>query len=59
GSFDKAYPHADKTQAYEILGGTLRHEFRHHMESLAGIFNSSSLKAEDEREKQEYIERRG
>ncbi|MBO4368106.1 MAG: hypothetical protein J5859_05280 [Clostridia bacterium] len=59
GSFDKAYPHADKTQAYEILRGTLRHEFRHHMESLAGISNSSSLKAEDEREKQEYIERHG
>ncbi len=59
GSFDRVYPHADRKQAYEILRGTLRHEFRHHMESLAGISNSSSLKAEDEREKQEYIERHG
>ncbi len=57
GSFDRVYPHADAGQAREILRGTLRHEFRHHLESIGGIHNSSSLEAEDEREKQEYLSR--
>ena len=57
GSFDRVYPHADTAQATELLRGILRHEFRHHMESLGGIHNSSSLEAEDEREKQAYLAR--
>ena len=57
GSFDRVYPHADTAQAEELLRGILRHEFRHHMESLGGIHNSSSLEAEDEREKQAYLAR--
>lgn len=55
GSFDRTYPHADATTAKEILRGILRHEFRHHLEFLGGIHNSSSLEAEDEREKQAYL----
>ena len=55
GSFDQAYPHVDSTEAREILRGIIRHEFRHHLESLGGIHNSSSLEAEDEREKQAYL----
>lgn len=55
GSFDQAYPQADSTEAREILRGIIRHEFRHHLESLGGIHNSSSLEAEDEREKQAYL----
>ena len=55
GSFDRLYPWADKAQAREILRGILRHEFRHHLEDLGGIHNSSSLEAEDEREKQAYL----
>ncbi|MBR0039931.1 MAG: hypothetical protein IJP64_00950 [Oscillospiraceae bacterium] len=55
GSFDRAYPQADAAQAREILRGVLRHEFRHHMEYLGGVHNSSSLEAEDEREKQAYL----
>ena len=55
GSFDQAYPYACAEEAREILRGVLRHEFRHHLESLGGIRNSSSLEAEDERKKQEYI----
>ena len=57
GSFDRVYPWADAGRAREILRGVLRHEFRHHLEFLGGIHNSSSLKAEDEREKQAYLSR--
>ena len=55
GSFDRAYPRANEDQAKEILRGVLRHEIRHHLESLGGIHNSSSLEAEDELKKQEYL----
>ena len=55
GSFDRVYPGADAKQAKELLRGILRHEFRHHMEHLGRIHNSSSLEAEDEREKQAYL----
>lgn len=59
GSFDRAYPHADAEQARELLRGVLRHEFRHHMESLGSVHNSSSLEAEDARRKRDYLERHG
>ena len=59
GSFDRAYPDADADRARELLRGILRHEFRHHMESLGSIHNSSSLEAEDARRKQAYLERHG
>ncbi len=55
GSFDRVYPLADPAQAKKLLRGVLRHEFRHHLESLGGVHNSSSLEAEDEREKQAYL----
>ncbi len=55
GSFDRVYPHADAAEARDILRGILRHEFRHHLESLGGIHNASSLEAQDEREKQAYL----
>lgn len=57
GSFDRSYPYADVTRAREILRGILRHEFRHHLESIGGIRNSGSLEAEDERKKREYLSR--
>ena len=57
GSFDRAYPEADATEAREILRGILRHEFRHHLEFLSGIHDSSSLEAEDERKKRAYLDR--
>ena len=59
GSFDRLYPQADADQAREILRGVLRHEFRHHIEFLGGIHNSTSLEAEDARKKREYLERHG
>lgn len=57
GSFDRLYPQADTEEARKILRGVLRHEFRHHIEFLGGIHNSSSLEAEDERQKQAYLAR--
>ncbi len=57
GSFDRAYPQVDALEARNILRGILRHEFRHHLEFLGGIHNSSSLEAKDEREKQAYLSR--
>ena len=57
GSFDRVYPHADEDEAREILRGVLRHEMRHHLESLGGIHDPSSLEAADEREKQAYLAR--
>ena len=57
GSFDQVYPQVDATEAKTLLRGILRHEFRHHLEALGGIRNSSSLEAADEREKQAYLSR--
>ena len=59
GSFDRVYPQADVSEAREILRGVLRHEFRHHIEFLGGIHNSSSLEAEDARKKRDYLARHG
>lgn len=57
GSFDRVYPQADAAQARDILRGVLRHEMRHHLESLGGIHDPSSLEAADEREKRAYLAR--
>ena len=57
GSFDRTHPQADAAEAREILRGVLRHELRHHLEYLGGIHNSSSLEAQDAREKQAYLSR--
>ena len=55
GSFDRAYPQATLQEAKKILRGVIRHEFRHHLEYLAGIHDSTSLEAADEREKRKYL----
>ena len=55
GSFDRLYPQAGVSEARSILRGVLRHEFRHHIEFLGGIHNSSSLEAQDARQKQDYL----
>ena len=57
GSFDRLYPQAAAAEAKNILRGILRHEFRHHLEFLGGIHNSSSLEAEDARKKAAYLAR--
>ena len=55
GSFDRLYPYVNAAEAKDILRGILRHEFRHHIESLGGIHDSTSLEAEDERSKEAYL----
>lgn len=57
GSFDRMFPEADADEARRVLRGILRHEFRHHLESLGGVHNSTSLEAEDARKKQAYLSR--
>ena len=59
GSFDRIYPYADAAEARDLLRGILRHEFRHHLEYLGGIHNSSSLEAQEERDKQAYLSKHG
>ena len=59
GSFDRIYPYADAAEARDLLRGILSHEFRHHLEYLGGVHNSSSLEAQDERDKQAYLSNRG
>ena len=58
GSFDKVYPQVNADDAKDIIRGILRHEFRHHLESLGYVHNSSSLEAEDERQRQAYLSSR-
>ncbi len=58
GSFDRVYPQTDVAEAREILRGILRHEFRHHLEYLAGITGADSLAAEDERKRRAYLAER-
>ena len=55
GSFDRLHPYAGVEDARTILRGILRHEFRHHLESLGGVHNSTSLEAEDARRKEAYL----
>lgn len=55
GSFDRLYSQAGAEEARNILRRILRHEFRHHIEFLGGLHNSSTLEAEDERKKQAYL----
>lgn len=59
GSFDRVYPGAGPDEAKVLLRGILRHEFRHHLESLGGVHNSTSLEAEDARKKEAYLRRTG
>ena len=58
GSFNRAHPNVDLSEAKDLLREILRHEFRHHLEYLGGVHNSSSLEAEDERRKREYLSRK-
>ena len=39
-SFDRVYPQAGPEEARVILRGVLRHEFRHHLESMGGRYIS-------------------
>ena len=55
GSFARVYGHLPPGELKERLTATLKHELRHHLESLAG---ERSLIAEDEKYLADYIRRR-
>ena len=55
GSFERIYGHLDKEALAVHLRKVLLHEFRHHLESLAG---ERDLEVEDAMQIAEYIERR-
>ncbi|MDR1796684.1 MAG: metallopeptidase family protein [Clostridiales Family XIII bacterium] len=59
GSFERVYGHLPDEAMKDQLRKTLRHEFRHHMEFLAGDHSSRSLEAEDARFIDDYLARRG
>lgn len=57
GSFEKSFGYADRDALKERLRAVVRHEFRHHMENLSGIYGRESLEYEDEVELAEYKNR--
>lgn len=56
GSFRRLFPHLEGDALKDRLRETVRHEFRHHMEFLAGMHGSESLEAEDERQMRAYLD---
>lgn len=54
GSFMKTMPYADEEAIRLKLRDTLRHEFRHHMETRAGFFGDGTLIDEDKRDMARY-----
>lgn len=53
GSFEKMYSWMDEAQLTEQLREVLRHEFTHHIESLAG---ERGLEIKDEEQIRDYLE---
>lgn len=56
GSFERVYGHLSREKLKKQLSQTLKHEFTHHLESLAG---EDDLEEEDERFIQDYLRERG
>ena len=56
GSFLRVFPGASREKIRRELRKTLRHEFRHHVESLCG---ENGLEVEDEVFLQNYLRSRG
>lgn len=56
GSFERLYGHLSREGFKRQLEHTLKHEFTHHLESLAG---ERDLEKEDERFLQNYLRRTG
>ena len=55
GSFAKTMPYADEETLRLKIRDTIRHEFRHHMETRAGFFGKGTLIDEDKREMNRYF----
>ena len=58
GSFVEILGDADQETYRAQIRETLRHEFRHHMETRAGEFGKGSLLEEDLRRRERYLEAR-
>lgn len=58
GSFVEVYGDASEKTYRAKIRDTLRHEFRHHMETRAGEFGKGSLLEEDARRRERYIRAR-
>ena len=54
GSFKLLYGRLSGGNLKKIVRETVRHEFRHHLEFLAGMHGADSLEAEDKRRLDEY-----
>ena len=57
GSFVEVYGYCSEETLKKQVRKTLRHEFRHHMETRAGIFGKKSLLEEDRKKIEDYYER--
>ena len=55
GSFAKVCSWMSEEQLRDKLREIVRHEFRHHMENLGGVYGRDSLEREDEEELRKYL----
>ena len=55
GSFERMFPNADEDEIKERLREVVRHEFRHHMENLSGMYGADSLEREDQKQLRQYL----
>jgi len=56
GSFERVYGHLSRESLKEQLAHTLKHEFTHHLESLAG---ERGLEIKDAKFLEDYLNRSG
>ena len=57
GSFRKMYSGLSEENLKAEIRKVVRHEFRHHMENLSGIYGADSLEREDEIGLRKYLRR--
>ena len=55
GSFARAYPNLSEEALTDRIRETVRHEFRHHMEHLSGMYGADSLEREDQIRMRRYL----
>lgn len=55
GSFERMFPNASDDFLRSKLREVVRHEFRHHMEHLSGIYGADSLEREDQIRLRRYL----
>lgn len=55
GSFIKMFPYLTDEQMRKKINHTIKHEFRHHLENMAGIHGKNSLEEEDRQQYYEYV----